>query len=136
MSNSSDHYDGLIGFSQGGVYISMLLRIIQEKKANFSPLKDLKFVMLICSNHWHNPEIDPTQPLEIPSIHLISRSDFLFRKSIFTTAQFKNPLVIYHDSGHSFPRLGAEEVSQIRKFVRENVANYTKKKLISPKSSL
>lgn len=80
--------------------------MIQEKIIQLDAVKDIKFSMLICSNHWIWKEEDLETPIETPSMHLISYADFLFRKSIFTTTQFKNPLVIYHNSGHSVPRLG------------------------------
>jgi hypothetical protein len=61
---------------------------------------------MTCGNSLKWDGFDLTKPLDFPSIHLISPADFLFPKSIFTVAQFINPLTIYHEAGHSFPRLG------------------------------
>ena len=76
--------------------------------------------MLICANHWHWENFEES-PIKVPSIHLISPADFLFRKSIFTTSEFEKPLVLYHESGHSFPRLGTEEKNKISQYLKQNI---------------
>lgn len=103
--------------------IHLLLILERSGKINLKGLKNLKFCILTCGNYWEwaDLKIDNSTALQIPSIHLVSAVDFLYRKSLFTTVKFKDPLVIHHAFGHSFPRLGAEEFGEIRKYIRQAV---------------
>lgn len=117
----NEHFDGLIGFSQGCAMIHFILAMHALGAIKWKWLENVKFCMLVCGMTWNWEDIEKLKgvPLQIPSIHLISESDFSYQRSLSTTYQFCSPLVIEHPFGHVFPRVGRIEVKMMKKYIKK-----------------
>lgn len=61
--------------------------------------KKFKFVVLICSTAWRWDTLEKLveyKPLLFPSLHIVSKSDFLYNMCLSTTTKFVNPQMIHH----------------------------------------
>ena len=109
-------YDGLLGFSQGGIMIRHYLRIasIIDSEA-FKEVPLPRFVITVASPVFERTEInykeanyqfEGSRHLDVPSLHLCGLQDQLFpylsHDKLFTLAS--NPRKLIYDDGHKFPR--------------------------------
>ncbi|KAK8805376.1 hypothetical protein WA158_002032 [Blastocystis sp. Blastoise] len=103
---NSESYDGILGFSQGGIIASTLVALQQkgEIKTNF------KFVISVGSSlpkdmNVRNQVFGDMQLL-LPSLHIYGKTDKVVvpERSQILISRYKNPTVFTHDFGHYIPR--------------------------------
>lgn len=132
-------FDGVLGFSQGGIIFRHFYNITQriDKEAyqlpgtNRQVFEMPKFLMTVASPVFRQMKFLYKQNIydqkafalfNFPSIHLHGTKDE-YRKhldlpSLFTTES--NPVVIDFDEGHKFPRVISDEgFAQLKEFVKE-----------------
>jgi predicted esterase len=100
---SSQHFDGIFGFSQGAALAGMLAAI---REAESAPLSfDLAIMAsgftITSPQHAHLFE----RKLTVPSLHVMGRSDGIvpIRDSLLLAERFSDPIVIEHGGGHVIP---------------------------------
>jgi predicted esterase len=100
-------FDGVFGFSQGAALAALLvgLRSHDGTTTTHKPLA-FDFVIMVGAFVANDPELarlyDSQESYDLPSIHIIGRSDFVVPSeySRKVAAKFKNPLVLEHNGGH------------------------------------
>jgi hypothetical protein len=122
---SSQHFDGIFGFSQGAALAGMLAAV---REAESAPLSFDLGIMVggftsTLPQHAHLFE----RKLTVPSLHVMGRSDGIvsMRDSLLLAERFSNPIVIEHRGGHVIPGDPA-----ITTLVAEFVARHTQ--VLSP----
>ena len=102
--NKYGPFDGIIGFSQGAMMITLLCALQHNDVENYKWF-DPKFIINICGhdidslryNHLFNNLID------IPTLHIIGMNDEIKDYSIELSQKFKNPIVKLYPNGHEIP---------------------------------
>jgi predicted esterase len=100
-------FDGVFGFSQGAALAALLvgLRSHDRTTTTHKPLA-FDFVIMVGAFVANDPDLarlyDSQESYDLPSIHIIGRSDFVVPSeySRKVAAKFKNPLVLEHNGGH------------------------------------
>jgi pimeloyl-ACP methyl ester carboxylesterase len=100
---SSQHFDGIFGFSQGAALAGMLAAV---REAESAPLSfDLAIMVsgftITSPQHAHLFE----RKLTVPSLHVMGHSDGIvpMRDSLLLAERFSDPIVIEHGGGHVIP---------------------------------
>jgi hypothetical protein len=123
-------FDGLLGFSQGCILASIVLRMVEARSPLLAAAASLpSFGIFFCGippralppavsaavGGARNAAALP--PLAAPSLHVIGRRDPAAPLSRALAASFVAPIVIEHERGHVIPRLPAGDVATVRAFL-------------------
>jgi predicted esterase len=100
-------FDGVFGFSQGAALAALLVGLRSHDRTTTAdkPLA-FDFAIMVGAFLANDPDLAPLYDsqgsYDLPSIHIIGRSDFIVPSeySRKVAAKFKNPLVLEHDGGH------------------------------------
>jgi predicted esterase len=100
-------FDGVFGFSQGAALTALLvgLRSHDGTTTEHKPLA-FDFAIMVGGFLANDPDLarlyDSHESYDLPSIHIIGRSDFIVPSeySRKVAAKFRNPLVLEHNGGH------------------------------------
>ncbi|XWS44998.1 hypothetical protein CRYUN_Cryun15aG0098000 [Craigia yunnanensis] len=119
-------FDGLLGFSQGGMLASVLPSMQREGVA-FSKMPKIKFVIIISGFELRELKSGPPKllvkaysaPIECPSLHLIGDKDFLKERGFKLLKSFVKPFVIHHSIGHTVPKLDEKGLETMLKFIEK-----------------
>jgi pimeloyl-ACP methyl ester carboxylesterase len=118
-------FDGVFGFSQGAALTALLvgLRSHGGTTSGHKPLA-FDFAIMVGAFLASDPDLarlyDSRASYDLPSIHIIGRSDFIVpgEYSRRVAAKFKNPLVLEHSGGHVIA--GTLEIrKQVASFLEE-----------------
>lgn len=112
-------FDGLMGFSQGGV-LAAAFAGLQQKGLALQQHPPLRFIILISGAGFNNQQLMHecySETVECPSAHIIGDQDFLREVNEELVSKFKDPLVIRHTGKHTVPRLGEEQTKLLKDFV-------------------
>ncbi|KAB2008585.1 hypothetical protein ERO13_D10G100600v2 [Gossypium hirsutum] len=88
-------FDGLLGFSQGGMLASVVPPM-QREGAAFTSVPKIKFVIIISGD-----------------------KDFLKERAFMLQRSFVNPLHIHHSMGHTVPKLDKKGSETMLKFIEK-----------------
>ena len=99
-------FDGILGFSQGASFLSLLIHLQQTKPQLFE-LKNFKFAIFVSgfkssiTTHQHCYSI----PLELPSFHIMGSGDQVIPpvSSEHLSQHFTSPTLYQHAGGHYVP---------------------------------
>ncbi|MCO5574044.1 hypothetical protein L7F22_027822 [Adiantum nelumboides] len=111
-------FDGLMGFSQGGVQAAAFAGL-QQKGMVLQGHPPLRFIILVSGIGLNNKQAMHECYSEIvlcPSAHIIGDKDCLRKINEKLMQKFKNPLIIRHQEKHTVPRLGEEQTKLLRDF--------------------
>ncbi|XP_022751114.1 esterase C25G4.2-like isoform X1 [Durio zibethinus] len=119
-------FDGLLGFSQGGMLASVLPWMQREGVA-FTKVPKIKFVVVISGFALRELKSGPPKllvnafsaPVECPSLHMIGDKDFLKERGIKLLKSFVKPFVIHHSMGHTVPKLDEKGQKTMLKFIEK-----------------
>ncbi|XVF59054.1 hypothetical protein PTKIN_Ptkin07bG0243800 [Pterospermum kingtungense] len=119
-------FDGLLGFSQGGM-LSAVIPSLQREGVAFTKVPKIKFVIIISGFQIRELKSGPPKllvnaystPTECPSLHLIGEKDFLKERGFKLLKSFVKPFVIHHSTGHTVPKLDEEGLSTMLKFIQK-----------------
>ncbi|RHY27020.1 hypothetical protein DYB32_008912 [Aphanomyces invadans] len=96
-------FDGVFGFSQGGMCAAYMLSRQQQGDTRFQ----FKFGVFCASALMSDPAFNLSldSPLRLPSLHILGEQDDLIsvEKSQALAAQFDNPVLLTHPGGHYIP---------------------------------
>lgn len=112
-------FDGLMGFSQGGV-LAAAFAGLQQKGLALQQHPPLRFIILVSGAGFNNQQLMHecySEPVKCPSVHIIGALDFLKKVNEELVLKFENPLVIRHEGKHTVPRLGEEPTKLVRDFL-------------------
>ncbi|XP_031120374.1 esterase AGAP003155-like [Ipomoea triloba] len=112
-------FDGLLGFSQGGV-LSAALPGLQEKGVCLANVPKVRYVIIIGGAKLKNQAIAEkaySLPIKCPSVHFIGKEDLLKEYGSELVESFVDPLVIHHPKGHTIPRFDEESLQQMLSFL-------------------
>eukprot|EP00877_Chromochloris_zofingiensis_P004961 jgi/Chrzof1/14466/Cz09g03290.t1 len=112
-------FDGLLGFSQGGV-MAATLAAQQVAGMALQTVPKLKFVVCIGSAMTAHPRHleAMTGRVQLPSCHIIGHKDYIKEYSIELVRQFQAPIVIMHGRGHVVPNLEGMHLEVLRAFFK------------------
>ncbi|XVE83085.1 hypothetical protein DITRI_Ditri16bG0058800 [Diplodiscus trichospermus] len=119
-------FDGLLGFSQGGM-LAAVLPGMQREGVAFTKVPKIKFVIIISGFELRELKSGPPKllvnafsvPIECPSIHFIGDKDFLKERGLKLLKLFVMPFVIYHSTGHTVPKLDEKGQETMLKFIEK-----------------
>ncbi|KAI3961782.1 hypothetical protein MKW92_037629 [Papaver armeniacum] len=116
-------FDGLLGFSQGGI-LSAGLPGLQSKGLALMKVPKIKFVIIIGGAMFQSPAIaekaySPSSPVQSPSLHFLGEKDFMRRYGEKLLELFVEPVVIHHPNGHIIPSLGEKGLETMFKFLKQ-----------------
>lgn len=105
---SEGPFDGILGFSQGAAFVTMLCSLQEQK---LEPDFNFRFAILIagfnsaCKEH----EVFYRTPLQIPSLHVFGLDDRVIPDSMSREhlPTFQDPVVLTHPGGHFIPAQSA-----------------------------
>ena len=104
-------FDGLLGFSQGGVLASFLLAA-QHRGQALQQHPPFRVAILIAS--MSNRSAPHFHDIPIPTVHVVGDTDPLDPRIVTMTEKWRNPVVIRHEGGHKVPNLNAEQLATLR----------------------
>ncbi|KHN34600.1 dihydrofolate reductase-like [Glycine soja] len=116
-------FDGFLGFSQGATLSALLIGYQAQGKV----LKEhppIKFFISISGSKFRDPSICDVaykDPIKAKSVHFIGEKDWLKLPSEDLASAFDKPFIIRHPQGHTVPRLDEVAISQLRKWITEEV---------------
>ena len=100
---SSQHFDGIFGFSQGAALAGMLAAVREAESA------PLSFDLAIMVGGFTSPLPQHAhlfeRKLTVPSLHVMGHSDGIvpMRDSLLLAERFSDPIVTEHGGGHVIP---------------------------------
>eukprot|EP00250_Pteridium_aquilinum_P022249 c25333_g4_i1 orf=377-1117(-) len=112
-------FDGLMGFSQGGV-LAAAFAGLQQKGLALHQHPPLRFIILVSGTGFNNQELMHECYSELvlcPSAHIIGDQDFLRKVNEELLLKFKDPVIIRHQGKHTVPRLGEEQTKLLKDFL-------------------
>ncbi|OAY66905.1 UPF0483 protein [Ananas comosus] len=101
-------FDGLMGFSQGGI-LSAALPGLQARGLALTRVPKVKYLVIMGAIKFQSPEVAEKAygtKIECPALHFIGEADWLKSYSEALLESFADPFVIRHSKGHTVPRLG------------------------------
>lgn len=103
---AGEHFDGVIGFSQGAALAGLLLAT-QEAAGDTPPVFDFGFGVMIGGFTSEEPRHAALFPrkLATPSLHVTGRADGIvpMRDSLRLADRFADPVIVEHSGGHVIP---------------------------------
>ncbi|CCI44819.1 unnamed protein product [Albugo candida] len=100
-------FEGILGFSQGGMLAMMLLQLQTAGSNNYG--FQFKFGIFIAAGisqdqNYNRSNLDDAL-IDIPTVHIMGRSDAVVSidRSEVLAKQFSNPVVFIHEGGHYIP---------------------------------
>jgi fermentation-respiration switch protein FrsA (DUF1100 family) len=100
---SSQHFDGVFGFSQGAALAGLLAALRDDAPAPIA----FDFAIMVSGFTSTMPQHAHlfTHRLNVPSIHVIGRADGIIpmRDSLVLAERFADPVIIEHPGGHVIP---------------------------------
>ncbi|EGZ26941.1 hypothetical protein PHYSODRAFT_471918 [Phytophthora sojae] len=119
-------FDGIFGFSQGGMMASLLLQR-QCADPNNSPFA-FKFAIFVASCDLGDPVYKSEQKVGVPSIHIMGETDQIVTmgRSQKLLELYSNPKVFVHPGGHYIPT-SKEPKDALREFAKEMTAAFDAK---------
>lgn len=112
-------FDGLLGFSQGGI-LAAALPGLQAKGLALTRVPKVKFVIIISGSTFLTPVLVSkafSQKIGCKSLHFIGQKDFLKKRGELLSESFIDPEIIYHPKGHTIPRLEENDLETVLRFV-------------------
>jgi predicted esterase len=100
---STQHFDGVFGFSQGAALAGLLAAL---RDADSAPIS---FDLAIMVSGFTSPLPQHahlfTRKLRVPSLHVMGRADGIIplRDSLLLADRFADPLIMEHSGGHVIP---------------------------------
>ncbi|KAJ0407647.1 hypothetical protein P43SY_010188 [Pythium insidiosum] len=112
-------FDGIFGFSQGGMMASLLFQL-QQTKPNEVPF-GFRFGIFVSATTPRDSRYDFTQEtLKFPSVHMMGTTDAVVpvERSRQLAERFENPIVFEHSGGHYIPA-NKDPKDILRSFLRD-----------------
>ncbi|GLE05877.1 hypothetical protein PINS_up015058 [Pythium insidiosum] len=112
-------FDGVFGFSQGGMMASLLFQL-QQTKPNEVPF-GFRFGIFVSAASPRDPSYDFTQEtLRFPSVHMMGSTDAVVpvERSRELASRFENAIVYEHSGGHYIPA-NKDPKDVLRSFLRD-----------------
>lgn len=112
-------FDGLMGFSQGGV-LAAAFAGLQQKGLALQQHPPLRFIILIAGAGFNNAQLMHecySELVQCPSVHIIGDHDHLRTVNEELLEKFKDPVHLPHPGKHTVPRLGEEDSKRVRDFL-------------------
>ncbi len=119
-------FDGVLGFSQGGVFASILAGLVPTTPS----LQSLKYAILISAFPARAAEISGSMwynKIDLPSLHVWGNDDTLVppQGSALLRDRFSDPVTHVHDKGHVVPGNSAFTTA-VRTFVSSRTGNLSR----------
>jgi hypothetical protein len=117
LKNSKVKFEGIFGFSQGGLILDYLLYKASLPNSEIPKENLPRFAMIGSANYLgYTGDFGYWKRAEIPIVFLIGEIDYFFMRNCLMTVFYKDPMVIFHKGGHKIPSLDDEQISRMREF--------------------
>ncbi len=123
---NSPKFDGILGFSQGGLVLDYFFFEIAKENSRISDKIKPKFGVISSPNYLGYEGDSLKKRPKIPVAFLIGEMDYFFMRSCMMTTFYQKKIVVFHKEGHKIPNLNDEAVKQMKEF-------FEKFQRISPK---
>ncbi|KAG5671879.1 hypothetical protein PVAND_002049 [Polypedilum vanderplanki] len=118
------NFHGLVGFSQGASFVSLLCSMSERNLTLIKPrfavmVAGFKSASLVHKNYYENK-------ISIPSLHVYGMNDDIIDKEMSKALAdcFVNPIVVTHPGGHFFPATAANEKEHYINFFKDQLQSY------------
>ncbi|KAF7112721.1 hypothetical protein RHSIM_RhsimUnG0200700 [Rhododendron simsii] len=121
-------FDGLMGFSQGGI-LSAALPGMQSDGVAFTKVPKIKYLIIMSGGKLGGtgskfciPKLAAnafSTPVQCPSLHIIGEADYFKESGIELLDAFVDPLVILHQKGHTIARLDEKGLKTMLSFIEK-----------------
>ncbi|KAE7999990.1 hypothetical protein FH972_004362 [Carpinus fangiana] len=119
-------FDGVLGFSMGGM-LAALLPGMQEEGVALTKVPKIKFLIIISGAKFGGPKYGApklaanalSSPIKCPSLHFIGEKDLIKEDGIVLLESFVDPVVIHHIEGHTIPKLDDKAEETLLKFIEK-----------------
>lgn len=114
-------FDGLLGFSQGGVLAAAWMGL--SEKGLGPSIPHISFLIVVGGGKGRAKSFQPAyaDTISCPSLHFLGDKDFMRVYGEPLLLSFKDPVVLRHPFGHFLPRLGATEGQVFRDFLLQQL---------------
>ena len=113
-------FEGIYGFSQGGLILDYLFFKAALPNSNIS--KDLlpKFAILNTINYLgYAGDVGKWKRVDIPLVFFIGEVDHFFMRNCLVTVFYERPTILFNKEGHKVPSLDDEQIEIMREFFKE-----------------
>ncbi|XP_058184896.1 uncharacterized protein LOC131302340 [Rhododendron vialii] len=121
-------FDGLMGFSQGGI-LSAALPGMQSDGVALTKVPKIKYLIIMSGGKLGGtgskfciPKLAAnafSTHVQCPSLHIIGEADFFKESGIELLDAFVDPLVIHHQKGHTIARLDEKGLKTMLSFIEK-----------------
>ncbi|KAI8536284.1 hypothetical protein RHMOL_Rhmol10G0245400 [Rhododendron molle] len=121
-------FDGLMGFSQGGI-LSAALPGMQSDGVALTKVPKIKYLIIMSGgklggtgSKFCTPKLAAnafSTPVQCPSLHIIGETDFFKESGIELLDAFVDPLVIHHQKGHTIASLDEKGLKTMLSFIEK-----------------
>ncbi|XP_059457725.1 uncharacterized protein LOC132187431 [Corylus avellana] len=119
-------FDGVLGFSMGGM-LAALLPGMQEEGVALTKVPKIKFLIIISGAKFGGSKFGApklaanalSSPIKCPSLHFIGEKDFNKEDGTVLLESFVDPVVIHHTKGHTIPKLDDKAEETLLKFIEK-----------------
>ena len=127
---SEQRYDGVLGFSQGGIVFRHFYRLTQVVEPGQWSFHMPRFLITVGTPVYTETKVkyrdmllehpDPEQFIDIPSLHMKGLKDPYLEKLSMERFFIKPAVVVEYDDGHKFPRkMEDSEFKKLHDFIKE-----------------
>ena len=121
-----EHFVGVMGFSQGGVFAHVLTRLADSGHEPFNRIRAAIIASAFAAQHTDESSLHPyntiignmsdRETISLPSLHIIGKKDTSVRPNLGEDLSdlFQARQMLYHEKGHILPQTSAECQAMIR----------------------
>jgi predicted esterase len=106
-------FDGVLGFSQGGVMALVLIALSESGRIR----THFKFCLLVAVGVLHLNEYWELLPPDFPITFVVGTKDPMKYSTYLTATYFTNSQFLTTEDDHRIPKLNDEETKQVREFI-------------------
>lgn len=113
-------FDGIYGFSQGGLILDYLFFKAALPNSNIPKYLLPRFAIINAPNYLgYSGDVGKWKRVDIPLVFLIGELDRFFMRNCLMSVFYERPTIIFHKEGHKVPSLDDEQIEKMREFFKE-----------------
>ena len=113
---NSQKYDGIFGFSQGGLLLDYFFFESAKENSRISDKIKPKFGVIASPNYLGYEGDSLKKRPSIPVAFLIGEMDYFFMRTCMMTTFYEKNIMVFHKEGHKIPNLNDEAIRKLKEF--------------------